>query len=152
MTAPSNIELATLSGDYTGAAASVYPNLAFVAKQQWSWPVWITKIEFSTSLTIYPTDLGGMLVTLGKQSQNGLAVDPGLKSVVVHVTAPNSIAGPPAFALPSSKVSPISFDGCGYFLDAETPVSLYAFANTTASGNYLIGIASIQYRRVRKTD
>ncbi len=145
----SQIRLATLNGTYAGAAGTTYPALAFIAKQQWSFDVWVKKISFSTSLTIYPTDLGGMVITLGKQSENGLAIDPGLQSCIVHVTAPNSIAGPPAFALPSSKVSQISFDDCGFFLPSQTPISLYAFANTTASGNLLVGIASIQYRRTK---
>lgn len=145
----SQIRLATLSGTYTGAAATVYPTLAFIAQQVWTFDVWVKKISFSTSLTIYPTDIGGMVLTLGKQSPTGVAIDPGLQSCIVHVTAPNSIAGPPAFALPSSKVSQISFDECGFFLPSQTPISLYAFANTTASGNYLIGIASIQYRRTK---
>ncbi len=57
------------------------------------------------------------------------------------------LAGPPAFALPSSKVSPISFDGCGFFLPSNTPISLYAFARVSLSGNFLAAIASIQYRR-----
>ena len=141
-----NIELATLPGIFTGLASAVYPNLALVARKQWSWPVWITAVQFSTSLTIFPTDSGGMVLTLGKQLESGLAVDPGLSSVIAHITAPNSIPGVSPLAVPSSKVSNITFGGCGYLLNAETPLSLYAFANATA-GNFLFAIASIQYRR-----
>lgn len=147
MRAKNEIELVTLFGTFTGAATAVFPNLAFVAQKVFDWPVWITAIQFSTTLTVYPTDSGGMLLTLGKQSQNGLAVDTGLQSVIAHITAPNSLAGPPALGVPSSKVSNITFGDCGYYLTDQTPLSLYAFANTTASGNFLFAIASVQYRR-----
>lgn len=147
------IELSTLSGTFTGDAAAVYPQLKLVSSVKWAWSVWVTLIEFSTTLTVFPSapvdlpgDLGGMAIVLGK-ADPFLAVGQGLASVIIHVTAPNSIIGPPAFALPSSKVSPIAFGGCGFELEANTPVSLYAFARVNAAGNFLAGIASIQYRR-----
>jgi hypothetical protein len=140
------IELATISATFTGSAAAVYPNLVWVAEEKWDWPVWVLGVQFSTSLSIFPTNLGGMVVTMGKTQKSGIAISPGLQSVIIHVTAPNSIAGPPAFAFPSSKVSHISFSDCGYYLDAQTPITIFAFADATA-GNYLIAEASVQYRR-----
>lgn len=147
LTGRPDIETATLAGIFTGAAAAVYPALALVTKKEWDWEIWITAIQFSTSLTIFPTDLGGMILTLGKQPLN-LSVDPGLSSVIAHITAPNSISGASPLANPSSKVSNIVFGDCGYFLQAGAPLSLYAFANATA-GNYLFAISSIQYRRTK---
>jgi hypothetical protein len=147
------IELSTLAGSFAGDASAVYPQMMFVASVKWNWATWITLIEFSTSLTVFPSapvdlpgDLGGMAIVMGKSDQL-LAIGQGLSSSIVHLTAPNSIAGPPSFALPSSKVSPIAFGGCGFELDANTPISLYAFARVNASGNFLNGVASIQYRR-----
>ncbi len=147
------IELSTLEGTFTGDANAVYPQMMFVDSVKWNWATWITLIEFSTSLTVFPSapvnlpgDLGGMAIVMGK-SDPLLAIGQGLSSSIVHLTAPNSIVGPPAFALPSSKVSPIAFGGCGFELDANTPISLYAFARVNAGGNFLAGVASIQYRR-----
>lgn len=141
------LALATLVGTFTGSATAVYPQMNFIAKILWGFNVWVTQIEFSTSITLYPVDtLGGLAIIYGK-ADPVLAVDPGLQSVIVHQTAPNSIAGPPAFALPSSKVSPIAFGGCGLFIPASTPLSLYGFGNTSGSGNYMAAVASIQYRR-----
>ncbi len=143
------IELATISGTFTGDAAAVYPSLKKVAERVWDFPLWITSIEFSTSLTVYPTDTAGMIVTMGKVNEP-LSVGGGLSSVIAHITAPNSIAGPPAFALPSSKVSTIPFGGCGFLLESQTPISIYAFSNVTVAGNFLFAIASVQYRRAKK--
>lgn len=142
------IQLSTLAGLFAGNAAAVYPSVMLVATQTFPWAVWIPAIQFSTSLTIFPgtnNNLGGMLLTVGKQPLN-LAIAPGLQSVIVHVTGPNSIPGATPIASPSSKVSNITFSGCGYYLPTETPIGLYAFADATA-GNSLIGIASIQFRQ-----
>ncbi len=148
---PGEIELDTLTAaPFTGSAAAVYPNLAYLGEITWAWPVWIVALQFSTSLTIYPSDLGGMLITFDQTAKTNIAVGRGLKSVIAHITAPNSLAGPPAIGVPSSKVSNITFNNCGYFLDANSPISLYAFANATA-GNYLFAITSIQYRRVNRS-
>jgi len=147
------IELRTLAGSFTGSATALYPQLELVDKTEWSWDIYISSIQFSTSLVVYPsspadpTDMAGMVITLGKQS-DPLAIGDGLESVITHFTQPNSIVGPPAFPLPSSKVSTIPFDGCGFFLPAKSPISLYAFGPVQTSGNLLDAIASIQYRRV----
>lgn len=140
-----NLQSKTLTGIYAGAASSVYPSLVLVNKVVWSFNVWVVSIQLSTSLTIYPTDTGGVFVTIDETALTP-SVGEGFKSVLAHITAPNSIAGPPAFALPSSKVSEKSFPDCGKFVRSGSPVSLYAFANTVASGNYLFAIASIVYR------
>lgn len=140
------IELVTLDGSFTGAAANVYPNAKLINFYAWAWDVWIVAVQFSTTLTIYPTDFAGMILTMD-QLGDPVAIAPGLKSVIAHVTGPGSLAGPPAIPAPSSKVSNIVFGGCGYFLQANSPISIYAFANTTASGNSLYALASIQNRR-----
>jgi len=141
-----NLESKTLTGIYTGAASSVYPQLALVNSVTWAFNIWVVSIQLASSLTIYPTDTGGVFVTVDETAR-APSVGEGFKSELAHITAPNSIAGPPAFALPSSKVSGVKFDGCGKFVRSSSPVSLYAFANTTASGNYLFAVASIVYRR-----
>ncbi len=135
----------TLTGIYAGAAATVYPALVQVNKVTWAFNIWVVSIQLSTSLTIFPTDTGGVFVTIDETASNP-SVGEGFKSYLSHITAPNSIAGPPAFALPSSKVSEKTFGGCGKFVRSGSPVALYAFANTTASGNYLFAVASIVYR------
>lgn len=148
---PGEIELDTLTAaPFTGSATAIYPQLAFLADRTWEWPVWIVALQFSTSLTIYPSNVGGMLITFDQTQRSNISVGSGLKSVIAHITAPNSLVGPPAIGVPSSKVSNITFNNCGYFLDAGSPISLYAFANATA-GNYLFAITSIQYRRVSRS-
>lgn len=142
-----DLEFKTLTGLYAGAAGTVWPNLALVNSVQFSFDVWIRSIQLSTSLTIFPTDTGGIFVTIG-QTGTPIAVGEGFKSVLAHITAPNSIAGPPAFALPSSKVSEKVFPGCGKFLPSSSTIALYMFANTTASVNALFAVASIVYSRI----
>lgn len=151
------IYTATINGVFAGSAGALFPNLALVnqqdgtpAQQQWDWDMWVESIQFSTTLTVFPsvnTNLSGMLLTVDKQNSGAISIAPGLKSVICHLTGPNSIAGPPAFALPSTKVSHIPFRRCGYLLKAQTPISLYAFADATA-GNVLAAVVSIQARRV----
>lgn len=155
MPLPSDIFLDTLvadpsgsvaGGSFIGSATAVYPNLYFLGKRTWDYPVWIVALQFSTSLTVYPTDFGGLLITFGQTRTGQLAVGQGLQSVIAHVTAPNSLVGPPAIGVPSSKVSNITFGGCGYHLEQQKPISLYGFAAAT-TGNSLFSITSIQYRK-----
>lgn len=142
-----NIELRTLDGIFEGDPLAIYPRLKKIGAETWDWPVWVTAIQFSTTLTVFPSDLGGMLLTFGKIDGEYISVSQGLQSVICHLTAPNSITGTTPIAVPSSKVSNISFGGGGYYLPAKSPLTLFAFANTTADGNYLAAVASIQYRR-----
>lgn len=149
----------TLTGIFAGSAGAVFPNLQLMlnpsgqaAQLKFNFAVWLLSIQMTTSLTVYPDvgnppGLGGIVVTIGQQPSS-LSVDEGLESQTEHFTAANSIAGPPAFALPSSKVSTRDYPGCGRLLAPSEPISLYASANTNAAGNYLFAMCSIFYRTV----
>jgi hypothetical protein len=146
-----DIEYKTLAGIFTGSAAAIYPNLALVGTPiTWPFDIWLVSIQFSTSLTIFPasgnSNLGALVLTIGKQPVSGIAVSEGLASVGVHITAANSIGGASPLASPSSKVSVFPFGGCGKFMPNGQPVSLYGSADAT-SGNFLWSISSIGYRR-----
>ena len=142
-----DIQLDTLAGNFTGSAAANYPQLAIVAAAKYDWPIWVVAIQFSTSLTVFPSNPGAMLVTFGTSSHNApLAVGKGLRSVICHLTDPNSIAGGSPLPVPSSKVSNITFGDCGYALASGEEIQLWASADT-AAGNSLRAVTSIQYRR-----
>lgn len=146
------IELATLAQvePFTGHVQAVYPRAVFIAQRVFGWDVFVTAIQFSTSLVIFPgalSDYGGMFITLDQAKADFIAVSETLQSVVDHHTFANSIPGATPLASPSSKVSNIKFDGCGYDLKSNSPIGLWAFAEATA-GNSLLAVTSIQYRRV----
>lgn len=146
------LELKTLRGEFTGLAESVYPRMRLIATQRWQINYLIVGLQLSSSLVIFPgtsDNKGGLLLVIG-QDQKFLEVSDGLTAPISHITQPNSIAGPPAIIIPTAKVTSLSFGAYGIPVLANSPVSLYAFADATA-GNDIFAILSLQVLQFEKS-
>jgi hypothetical protein len=99
-------------------------------------------LQLSSSLTIFGANKGGIVLVVGQISQT-LTVSNSLQTPISHITGPNSVSTPSIVAVPTSKVTSLSFGAFGLAIPAGTPVALYAFADATA-GNDLFAICSLQ--------
>jgi hypothetical protein len=137
------VVLQTLIAEFAGNAQAIYPQLALIGEPI-TFPInyILVGVQLSSSLVIFGTNKGGILLVVG-QKRPKLTVSNSIQSIISHITNPNSLTGPPAIAVPTSKVTSLSFGAFGVPIPAGTPLSLYAFADGT-SGNDLFAICSLQ--------
>jgi len=143
------VEFKTLFGRFQPDAgtATIYPSLRLISTLQIPQPYALVGLQLSSSLVIYGANFGGFFIVIG-QTLAQLSVSQALNSPMSHITQPNSLTGPPAVAIPTSKVTSLSFGQFAYPLPAQTPISLYAFADATA-GNDLFAVCSLQLARMK---
>lgn len=141
------IDLNLILGEFAGEAQTVYPRFkrvgtTFRANTYYA----LVGMELSSSLVIFG-GRGAMMVVIGKQSEY-LDLSAALNAPIIHLTAENSVAGPPPLTVPTSKVTPLSFGAFGLPIPPMTPISLYACCDATA-GNDIFGVCSLQLIEVR---
>lgn len=137
------IELRTLVvADWGGQADAIFPSAVLLDSIKFQQNYLLVGLELSSSLSIYGSNKGGLLLTVGKMP-NKITISDALQSPISHITGPNSLTGPPVINIPTSKVSAMSFGAYGMPIPSGTPVNIYGFADATAN-NDLFAICSLQ--------
>lgn len=137
----------TLEARWPGSADAIYPTCVRIAQIKFPINYALVGLQLSSSLVIFGTNLGGILVVVG-QNAPVLAISDSINSVMSHITQPNSFSGAPPLSIPTSKVTSESFGAFAMPIVANAPISLYAFGDATA-GNDLFAICSLQLVRIR---
>lgn len=142
-----SIDLNLVLGEFTGSADAVYPRFArvgnvFRANTYYA----LVGLELSSSMVVFG-GRGALMLVIGKQT-DFLEISESLTAPVMHLTAQNSIVGPPALTVPTSKVTPLSFGAFGLEIPPNTPICLYASLDATAD-NEVFGACSLQLIEVR---
>lgn len=141
------ISLRTLLGTFSGSAAAVYPNAVQIAQIAFQVSYALVGLQLSSSIVAFGTRNAGIFVVVGQTPPN-IAVSNSINSPISHITQPNSLTGPPIVAIPTSKVTSLSFGAFALPIPANTPISLYAFMDATA-GNNIFAICSLQLAAIQ---
>lgn len=141
------VEFKILQGRFSGSAQAIFPQIQLVDTVVFDRPYALVGLQLSSSLTIYGTNFGGFAVVVGNKQQT-LSISQALVCPFTQISQPNSFAGPPPLFNPTSKSASVSFGQFAYPLPAQTPVSLYAFADATAD-NDLFAVCSLYVVRLK---
>src|SRR5580698_4009997 len=132
----------TLVAEFAGDADAIFPNCVLLETLKFQQNYLLVGLELSSSLSIYGTNKGGVLLVIGKYPRK-LTISDSIQTPITHITGPNSLSTPAVVNIPTSKVSPLSFGAYGIPIPSGTPVSLYGFADATAH-NDIFAICSLQ--------
>lgn len=137
------VDLRTLVAEFAGSSDSIYPNIVRIGEPvKFTVNYALVGLQLSSSLTIFGANRGGIVLVVGNQPRR-ITLSNSVQTPITHITGPNSISTPSIVAVPTSKVTSLSFGAYGLAIPSGTPISLYAFADAT-SGNDLFAICSLQ--------
>lgn len=148
------ITLRTLIARFTGDANALFPQSVLLKTPEGQTAVLkftesyaLVGIQLTSSIVAFGPADAGLILVIGNEQRN-LTISNSINSPISHITAPNSLVGPPALVIPTSKVTSLSFGSFAIPVPSGTPVALYGFMDATA-GNDIFAICSLQLVPVR---
>ncbi len=145
-----SLDLNMILGEFAGEAETVWPRFKRVGdtfKAGTSYA--LVGLELSSSIVVF-NGRGAIMVVIGKEDPY-LTLSKAMAVPIIHLTDTNSLAGPPAIVVPTSKVTPLSYGAFGLYIPPNTPISLYASCDAT-DGNSIFAACSLQLIEVRASN